>query len=197
MAFRFNWQTFDPQFCQVARIQLEAALNKGNKPKNIVDYISVKELNMGTIAPELEVLEIGELTTDSFRGMFKLTYNGNAYIVIQTKIQANSLHTKQQFKASHHTRPNILAADQPLIVPMLLKISHLKLRGIIFLVVSKTKGVTLVFKNDPLESVFVSSTFDSVASVRGFLQLEIEKQLRNLFQEGLPIMIHNLSQRYI
>jgi distribution and morphology protein 34 len=64
-------------------------------------------------------------------------------------------------------------------------------------VVSKTKGITLVFKNDPLESIVVSSTFDSVTSVRNFLQREIEKQLRNLFQEDLPIMIHNLSQRHI
>lgn len=49
MAFRFNWPEFDTQFYNEAKSQLEAALNKGNKPKNIVDYISVTELNMGTI----------------------------------------------------------------------------------------------------------------------------------------------------
>jgi distribution and morphology protein 34 len=48
MAFKFNWPEFDAEFYKEARSQLEAALNKGNKPKNIVDYISVKELNMGT-----------------------------------------------------------------------------------------------------------------------------------------------------
>lgn len=95
-----------------------------------------------------------------------------------------------------HTRP-VLAADQPLIVPMLLRISELKLRGLVVLVVSKTKGITLVFKNDPLISVRVSSTFDSVTSVRSFLQREIEGQLRNLFQEDLPMMIHHLSKRHL
>lgn len=106
------------------------------------------------------------------------------------------MHAKRS-EYPRHTRPSILAADRPLVVPMLLRISDLKLRGIVVLVVSKTKGITLVFKNDPLESIVVSSTFDSITSVRNFLQREIEKQLRNLFQEDLPVMIHNLSLRYL
>ncbi|KAI9493097.1 hypothetical protein BDB00DRAFT_384468 [Zychaea mexicana] len=196
MAFRFNWPEFDAEFYEEARSQLETALNKGNKPKNIVDHITVKELHMGTSPPELEILEVGELATDKFRGIFKLTYAGDAYIVLQTKVQANPMHAKRS-ELPRHTRPSILAADRPLVVPMLLRISDLQLRGIVVLVVSKTKGITLVFKNDPLESIVVSSTFDSITSVRNFLQREIEKQLRNLFQEDLPVMIHNLSLRHL
>jgi len=196
MAFRFNWPQFDAEFYDEAKSQLEVALNKGNKPKNIVDHITVKELDMGTLPPELEILEIGELATDKFRGIFKLTYSGDAYIVLQTKVQANPMHSKKS-QLPRHARPGILAADQPLVVPMLLRISDLKLRGIVVLVVSKTKGITLVFKNDPLENILISSTFDSVSSVRNFLQREIEKQLRTMFQEDLPVMIHNLSLRYI
>lgn len=37
--------------------------------------------------PELEILEIGDLSTDRFRGIFRLTYTGDAYIVLQTKVQ--------------------------------------------------------------------------------------------------------------
>ena len=48
MAFRFNWPEFDTGFYDEAKIQLETALNKGNKPKNIVDHITVKELHMGS-----------------------------------------------------------------------------------------------------------------------------------------------------
>ncbi|KAG1446238.1 hypothetical protein G6F56_009638 [Rhizopus delemar] len=196
MAFKFNWPEFDTGFYQEARSQLEAALNKGNKPKNIVDYISVTELHMGTTAPDLEILEIGELSTDKFRGIFKLTYCGDAYIVIQTKVQAKPMHAKETgFERA--SRATGIGERQPVRVPMLLRISDLKLRGIIVLVVSKTKGITLVFKNDPLESIVVSSTFDSITSVRSFLQREIENQLRNLFQEDLPVMIHNLSLRHI
>ncbi|KAJ3256478.1 ERMES complex subunit [Boothiomyces macroporosus] len=79
------------------------------------------------------------------------------------------------------------------VVPMQMRISKLKLKGIIVLVVDKERGITLVFKNDPLESVNVNSTFDNIPNIRQLLQRQIEKQLRNMFQEELPQMIHNLS----
>ena len=63
------------------------------------------------------------------------------------------------------------------------------------LVFSKQKGITLVFRNDPLESLKVSSTFDSIPFVRDFLQKEIEAQLRILFMDDLPAIIHRLSLR--
>lgn len=109
--------------------------------------------------------------------------------------KANPMNVKKTDNPSY-TRRGILAADQPLVVPMLLRISDFKLRGIIVLVVDQIKGITLVFKNDPLESVLVSSTFDSITPIQRFLQSEIEKQLRNLFQEDLPTAIHNLSQQF-
>lgn len=87
----------------------------------------------------------------------------------------------------------VLFADAPLIVPMFLRLSDFKLSSIIILVFSKAKGVTLVFRNDPVESVRVSSTFDSIPVIAQFLQKEIEKQLRIFFQEELPAIIHKLS----
>ncbi|KAF9575444.1 ERMES complex subunit [Mortierella alpina] len=195
MAFRFQWPYFSEEFIQEAKTMLTNALNKGNKPAVIVDHITVKELDMGTLPPELEMLEMGELSMERFRGIFKLTYNGDAHVVLQTKVQANPMNVKKTDNPSY-TRRGILAADQPLVVPMLLRISDFKLRGIIVLVVDQIKGITLVFKNDPLESVLVSSTFDSITPIQRFLQSEIEKQLRNLFQEDLPTAIHNLSQQF-
>jgi mitochondrial distribution and morphology protein 34 len=55
--------------------------------------------------------------------------------------------------------------------------------------------LTLVFRNDPLESLKVSSTFDSIPFVREYLQKEIEMQLRTLMMEELPAIIHRLSLR--
>jgi distribution and morphology protein 34 len=53
----------------------------------------------------------------------------------------------------------------------------------------------LVFRNDPLESLKVSSTFDSIPFVRDYLQKEIEGQLRVLLMEEVPAIIHRLSLR--
>jgi distribution and morphology protein 34 len=67
----------------------------------------------------------------------------------------------------------------------------------LILVVSASKGITLVFKNDPLQNVEVSSTFDSVEVIRGYLQQEIEGQLREMFREDLPGIIHRMSQSWL
>lgn len=60
---------------------------------------------------------------------------------------------------------------------------------------SRQKGLTLVFRNDPLESLKVSSTFDSIPFVREYLQMEIEGQLRTLLMDEVPAIIHRLSLR--
>lgn len=52
-----------------------------------------------------------------------------------------------------------------------------------------------MFRNDPLESLKVSSTFDSIPFVREYLQKEIEGQLRALLMDEVPAIIHRLSLR--
>ncbi|KAJ3151661.1 ERMES complex subunit [Geranomyces michiganensis] len=198
MSFKLNWPAFSTEFLEKARAQLNAALNKGadSRPSNIVGDILVHSLNMGTKPPDLEVLEIGELQEERFRGIFKMAYTGDAHLELVTRVQANPLHTPRMNLAINGSRDGVLAASWPLVVPMRLKISNLVLRGIIVLVVDKHKGVTLVFKNDPLEKVDVNSTFDNIPNIRRFLQLQIETQLRKMFQEDLPALIHNLSLVY-
>ncbi|KAF5392934.1 hypothetical protein D9757_001210 [Collybiopsis confluens] len=216
MSFTFNWPQFSDQFHYDAIQMLNNALNKGNKPPVIADKIEVVELQMGTkvsrtvgIArsgivetfdiqpPDLEIREIGELTVDQFRGIFRLSYEGDALIVLKTKVQANPLNHKQPDIHLMSGSKGMLAARQPLVVPMHLRLSNFKLRSIVVLVVSKQKGITLVFKTDPLQNVDINSTFDSVAVIQNFIQREIEGQLRQMFREDLPGIIHQLSQQWI
>lgn len=198
MSFEFRWPKFSPSFYDDAKRLLSTALNKGDKPAIIADPIEVNRLDMGTIPPDLEILEIGDLGRDRFRGIFRMTYTGDASICLQTKVQVNPLRQSSTFTTPDIlTTPPILFASTPLIVPMTLSLSNLKLRAIVVLVISRLEGVTLVFKNDPLESVQVSSTFDSLAAIQTFLQSEIERQLRDLFRTELPGIIHQLSRRWL
>ncbi len=82
-----------------------------------------------------------------------------------------------------------------LTIPIQISLSDIRLSAFIILVFSKQKGLTLVFRNDPLESLKVSSTFDSIPFVRDYLQKEIDGQLRYLLMEELPAIIHRLSLR--
>lgn len=106
--------------------------------------------------------------------------------------QANPLNTRSRI-APTFTSKGVLAADAPLTVPMFLRLSSFQLSGIIILVFSKQKGLTLVFRNDPIDSVKVSSTFDSIPAIQRFLQAEIERLLRDLMREEVPAIIHKLS----
>ncbi|PNP50922.1 hypothetical protein THARTR1_08543 [Trichoderma harzianum] len=213
MAFNFNWSplTADAEFYSRARDLLTKALNKSPKPPIIVDDILVSEFNLGTVPPDLEILEIGDLAEDRFRGIFKMTYSGDAYLTLKTRVQqsihedcgneldkclagwaANPLNT-YLFSKPEFTSPQPLAAASGLTIPLSITLSDIKLSAFIILVFSKQKGLTLVFRNDPLESLKVSSTFDSIQFVRDYLQRTIEQQLRNLMMDELPAIIHRLS----
>ncbi|TFY74090.1 hypothetical protein EWM64_g9922, partial [Hericium alpestre] len=197
MSFSFQWPRFSDQFHADAIDLLTSALNKGSKPPVIADKIEVVELEMGTQPPELEIRDIGDLTMDQFRGIFRLTYAGDAHLVLRTKVQANPLNHKQHEIDLMSGSRGMLAAKQPLVVPMLLRLSHFRLNAYVVLVVSRQKGITLVFKTDPLQNVDINSTFDSIAVIQKFIQREIEGQLRQMFREDLPGIIHRLSQQWV
>lgn len=91
MAFNFNWSplTADAEFYSKARDLLTTALNKSPKPPIIVDDILVSEFNLGTVPPDLEILEIGDLAEDRFRGIFKMCYSGDAFLTLKTRVQVS------------------------------------------------------------------------------------------------------------
>lgn len=199
MAFNFNWSPLstDAGFLPRAQELLTNALNRADpKPAIIVDDIIVNELNLGDVPPELEILEIGDLAEDRFRGTFKMMYKGNAYLTLKTKVQANPLNTYLRTRSAFAS-PQPLAADTGLTIPLQITLSEFRLSGFIILVFSRQKGLTLVFRNDPLESLRVSSTFDAIPFVANFLQKEIETQLRGLLMDELPAIIHRLSLQLI
>jgi len=93
MAFNFNWSplTADAGFYKMAQEMLTTALNKSPKPPIIVDDILVNELNLGSVPPELEILEIGDLAEDRFRGIFKMCYSGDAFLTLKTRVQVRRI----------------------------------------------------------------------------------------------------------
>jgi mitochondrial distribution and morphology protein 34 len=93
MAFNFNWSPLaaDTSFYARAQELLTAALNKSPKPPIIVDDILVHEMNLGSVPPDLEILEVGDLAEDRFRGIFKMTYAGDAFLTLKTRVQVSLL----------------------------------------------------------------------------------------------------------
>ncbi|KAG4087038.1 hypothetical protein H8356DRAFT_1059329 [Neocallimastix lanati (nom. inval.)] len=194
MAFKFNWTTFDKSFIDEAQDKLTEALNKGIKTQ-MIGNIKVKELNMGTKAPDLEVMEIGDLSEEKFKGIFKITYQGDAYLVIQTIVQINPL-VIPKTPITLSVGGGVVAADQPLPIPIKLRISNLKLSGIAALGFSN-KGITFCFKNDPLENINVSSTFDHIPAIKKIIENIIKTQISAFLLEDVPGLIHNFSNNSV
>ncbi|KAF6063118.1 hypothetical protein FOB64_006124 [Candida albicans] len=91
--------------------------------------------------------------------------------------------------------PNFLLSNEQFAIPLDLKLSDIKINGIGIIVFSKSKGLTLVFRNDPLDSIKVSSTFDTVQVLANFLQKQIENQIRDLFRETLDNNINEIKSK--
>jgi distribution and morphology protein 34 len=132
-----------------------------------------------------------------FSGRFRSVLASPTFRRRLTILQANPLNHKQPDIHLMTGSRGMLAAKEALVVPMLLRLSHFRLCSYVVLVVSKQKGITLVFKTDPLQNVDINSTFDSIAVIQSFIQREIEGLLRQMFREDLPGIIHRLSQQWV
>ena len=203
MSFNVNWNNLETDSLRSWTIDLlTGALNSGKRPNILASDIVIKDLNFGKVAPDFEILEIGELGSDRFRGIFKITYSGDFHLTLHTKVQANPLKIysdnslEKEISSTPFITPDFLLSVDPFNLPMDLKLSDIKISGIGIIVYSKTKGLTLVFRNDPLDSIKVSSTFDTVQVLANFLQKQIENQIRDLFRETLPTLIHKVSLKY-
>ena len=214
MSFKVNWDSLDTDsLAHWTKDILTDALNSGKSPNILASNITIKDLNFGKVAPDFEILEIGELDKDRFRGIFKINYHGDFHLTLHTQVQANplniyysnSLETEVNYQGvnmyndedNSFVTPQFVMANEQFAIPLDLKLSDIKINGIGIIVFSKSKGLTLVFRNDPLDSIKVSSTFDTVQVLANFLQKQIESQIRDLFRETLPTLIHQLSLKYL
>lgn len=201
MSFKFNWDIFDDAFYAFAKESLEALLNQVPKPANICAPLNIKDFYLGSTSPEFEIVEVMDLSLDKFRAIFRIAYRGNAYLVLHTKVQANPVNTTHGSKPTSGNRSSkdgngssgILAANKPLIVPLQLRLTDLRLNGLFRLSLNASHGLTLAFIDDPLESIEVGSSFDSLPKLRDHLQAEIEQKIRDALLIDLPKSLHESS----
>lgn len=200
MLFHINWTSLDKErLTSWTKELLLDALNSGRRPHVLALPISVLRLDFGDTPPHFEILEVGDLAGDRFRGIFKLHYSGNATLTLHTDVQANPLAMLGAAAADRrvgYAVPAFGPAAEPFAVPLELCLSEIVLSGIVIVVFSQEKGLTLVCRNDPLEHIKVSLTFDTVSVLADFLQTQIETQIRDVFRETLPSVLYRLSQSW-
>jgi len=141
-------------------------------------------------------MSIGDLSETTFKATFKICYDGDAYLKFRTKVQANPISlTERKHSSSIMKRMGFLTAHKPLIVPMDVTIQDIKFAGILNVHIRSGDSPILDvhFKNDPLQSVRICSTFDDFASARQLVQGMVEGQLRNFLTVELPLMAKEME----
>lgn len=197
MSFKINWGAIEGESMKnYTRELLQEALNSGDRPSILSEGIEITGLEFGTIPPSFQILEIGDLGVDRFRGIFSFKYYGDASVTVKTGISASVLKNYNQSLKYEFIRPHFVVSDCDFDVPLNLTLGGIRMSSIIIVVFSKTKGLTLVFKNDPLEGIEVKSSFDTIRPIANFLQKTIESQIGELFREFLPSLLYKFSLKY-
>ncbi|KAL6072953.1 ERMES complex subunit [Balamuthia mandrillaris] len=132
MSFEINWPVWEADTIDKVKESLHKAMNSGGGlPDSICDAIHVADLHFGTKPPSLTVLEIAEVSEQTFKAAFRLSYSGEASITLVTKVQVNHLAPSPSSALSQRAmkRLGVLSSHRSLPVPLRLTISHLDLCG--------------------------------------------------------------------
>jgi len=197
MSLKFNWPDFEQhgQFVELTKLALTDVLNEGEQPNSIVGPIKVTKLVLGSHPPDIEILSIMDASMDqeTFGATVKIMYEGDALIELETVVQANPISsTSSRYSTRAMKRLGILSAHKELEVPLKLVISCIKFAGV--LAISKSKeSLDIRFKSDPLKSVQITSTFDSLSSARQVVQRMVEGQLRDFIMVKLPLIASKMN----
>ncbi len=184
MSFEFRWPLFDEPFKRDLAHQIEEAINYGPSSPIIIGRIAISTLEPGTIPPAVEILEIGELNLVSLRVLFRVAYRGDAKITLQLRVKYNP------FSIGDDTDGNCIA-------PVELTVSNLVINAVVSVYANRCSGVTVAFKNDPLESIQINSSFDGISTIKSFIQTELETRVREALRTEVPKAIHELSRQII
>lgn len=141
MSFNVNWNSLETEsLSSWTKELLTDALNSGKRPNILASGIQIKDLNFGKVGPSFEILEIGELDKDRFRGIFKINYEGDFHLTLHTKVQANPLkiyssnsldrEVNQFDEMNNFVTPDFLLCNDPFALPLDLKLSDIKIWGL-------------------------------------------------------------------
>eukprot|EP00741_Cyanophora_paradoxa_P003626 tig00000093_g3523.t1 len=133
MAFQFSWPAFDADeiFISSAKKLLTDALNSQPKmPPSIAGKFNVLELRFGEKAPQVAITDVLNLSEENAKIAFSFKYDGDALLRFETTIQANVLApTSNPRSGWARKKLGILAAANPLIMPLDLTLTDFKIEG--------------------------------------------------------------------
>ncbi|KNC76179.1 hypothetical protein SARC_11310, partial [Sphaeroforma arctica JP610] len=134
---------------------------------------------------------------ERFKGIFRLAYSGDLSVEFTSKAQLAPVKTPTRQSNINRLKKGVMAVNKPLVIPVKVSISKWEIDGIANLDMHRTRGVALSFKNDPLVSIKVNTSFDDNKFLAQMLQETLEKEVRDLWTTGIPELVHTISLQLI
>eukprot|EP01132_Coremiostelium_polycephalum_P004773 gene4773-5953_t len=198
MSFKLTWGPFGEEFYSNIKKELNKTLNSGGPIPNIADPLTVYDFNLGDTAPELTLLEVADASKEKFKFLFKVLYQGNGYLELRTKVQANPVYLGTSLSVSKRekqflSRMNFGTAGKPHIMPLSVMIKDIIFDGELSFTVINNKTMEAFFVTDPLKKVNICTSFDEFPAAANFVKQLVEAELRNFIMKEFPALVSTIT----
>jgi len=192
MSVHFRWPQFDKKFIQNLQESIESSVRIADKPPSIASEVKVIQLYLGTIPPNIEILDISEFEEDRIAISFSIEYQGDASLHGVTSLQINPLYPLQTrgHRMASHRFFGLGTAHKPLVAPLDARLHLVRLRGVADLKINPNIGVEFRWRSNPLQSMALSSNFERCPLANEPLFRQICELFENLLMDTLPYAIH-------
>jgi len=137
MSFKFDWSrvSTNKEFLNDLKSKINSALEQALADND--NYgVSLKNFDLGSSAPELQIIKITELKQDKMHLVFAFSYCGDASMELDVNLQVNPLvSSKGRVGRLGRTHMGLLAAHIPLRCSIYTALSKFQLEGTLDLAV--------------------------------------------------------------
>jgi len=180
MSVQFDWSILsNKEVIQSIRCQLNQLANS-DKNADKVGTMHITELNFGVQSPEIELVDVHDLSDSKVKTSFTFHYEGDATITFYSRVELNPLFSKRKAGARGREHMGVFDAHSSLTAPLSITLSHFRLEGKVVMGFEKPY-LTVSLKNEALKDVIVNSSFDG-CSAAPMVASVVRKNLMSAFK---------------
>lgn len=194
MSFRFNWNFIDVEALKEhSKEAITRSIAESKRPAIMADAMEVTDIDFGTRPPKLAFDSIKQVEVGRAHIVFRVEYDGDATITLETKLHANPLRevwVSPQWP--EFVKPMLVGASNPLEIPFQLKLLAIHLKGFVDVVYTK-QGLTVLFTENMVHHIETESSLDGVPGVNKMISTMLSGLLAESFDEDAPEMVWKVT----
>ncbi|KAH3684378.1 hypothetical protein WICPIJ_004654 [Wickerhamomyces pijperi] len=205
MSFFFNWLDLEYTDLKLKLSnllsQIPASPKSSSTPLDglpLPQRIKLQSLNFGTQSPNFELLEVPELSTSKFKGLFKFNYQGQLTMTITAEIEINALNL---IPFDRFTKPHFILSGKSTIIPVDFEIKDLKIDALITVVyindpITGQDELIVVFNEDPEIQLNLKTSIDELIDEDVFESIKADalQFAKEVIKGDLPKFLRDASK---